>query len=225
MKKILLTMTVLCAMSALAHAHMIYVVPQKDGEALIVFSDSLMTDERIDSAKMAKTTLFVRDASGKNTPLKLETLEHALKTTIPGSGNRVVYGTTDYGVLAKGDAKPFMLVYHPKTVVGSAAEAIAVGAATPVEIDPVVTGKSVRFRVISKGKPLAENEVGVIVPGKDKAEKVATDKDGLTPAFEVAGQYGVYTKMSETVSGEKDGKKYEEIRHYATLVVTVAAAK
>lgn len=221
MKKSLLTMVAFGAMAALAQAHMIYVVPQKDGEALVVFSDSLSTDDRIDSAKMAKTTLTVRDAAGKDTVLKIEKLEHALKTSIPGSGNRVVFGTTDYGVLAKGDAKPYMLVYHPKTVIGSAAEAIRVGDATPIEINPVVTGKSVRFQVVSKGKPLAENEVSVMVPGKEKTEKVATDKDGLTPAFDASGRYGVYTKMNETVSGEKDGKKYDEVRHYATLVVDV----
>lgn len=225
MKKTLLALMAFCAMGAVANAHMIYVVPQKDGGALIVFSDNLLTDERIDSAKMAKTTLTVRDAAGKETVLKIEKLEHALKTTIPGSGNRVVYGTTDYGVLAKGDAKPFLLQYHPKTVLGSAAEAIEVGDATPVEIVPVVTGKTIRFRVVSKGKPLVENEVSVIVPGKDKTDKVATDKDGLTPAFEATGQYAVYTKLSETVSGEKDGKKYEEIRHHATLVVEMSAAK
>jgi hypothetical protein len=83
------------------------------------------------------------------------------------------------------------------------------------------TGAKVRFQVLAAGKALAESEVTVILPdGKKKMLK--TDKDGYTPPFEGAGRYGVYAKQIEAKEGEHAGKKYSEIRSYATLVCDVA---
>ena len=81
------------------------------------------------------------------------------------------------------------------------------------------TGK-VRFQVLAAGKALAESEVTVMLP--DGAKKaVKTDKDGYTPTFDGVGRYGVVAKQVEAKAGEHAGKKYDEIRSYATLVCDV----
>ena len=78
--------------------------------------------------------------------------------------------------------------------------------------------------MLAKGKPVADAEVTVLLPG-DERKKVVTDKAGYTPVFEAAGRYGVWARHFETVSGESGGQKYEEVRHYATLVVDAGTAK
>ena len=65
-----------------------------------------------------------------------------------------------------------------------------------------------------------ESETTVILPD-GKKQAVKTDKDGYTPAFEGAGRFAVYAKQVEVKEGEHAGKKFSEIRNYATLVCDV----
>ncbi len=48
-----------------------------------------------------------------------------------------------------------------------------------------------------------------------------TDDAGLTTAFAQQGRYGAWVRYWQDKAGERDGKKYEQVRHYATLVVDV----
>jgi hypothetical protein len=144
---------------------------------------------------------------------------------VPGSGSRVVVGTTDYGVLQRGDSKPFLLHYYPKAVFGDlpAPEQATAGDRVPLELVPVAAGGKLRFKVIAGGKPLAKADVIVLVPGESTSQTVATDDGGLTPEFDKAGAYGAQVRRVEAKAGDRDGKKYEEVRQYATLVVTLGA--
>ncbi len=212
------------AIAICAQAHFVFVVPNqptnaKNDVALVVFSDGLNPDENIDVSKLAKTTLTVRDAVGKETALTLEKGKHELIVEVPGKGNRLIFGTTDMGVLQKGDSKPILLKYYPKAIVGTPEGLGTVGKAAPVEVVPAIKEGKVRFQVLVKGKPAEGLEVTIMVPGVEKSEKTKTDKEGFTGPFAAKGRYGVWTRYIQTVSGEVGGKKYEEIRHYATLVV------
>ena len=116
-------------------------------------------------------------------------------------------------------------MYYPKTVFGGLADE-PVGGPLAVEIVTAGGPGKTRFRVLHNGKPAADAEVSVTLPAAktgEKAEKkaVKTDKDGLTPAFEAAGRYGLNARVTEAKAGEAAGKKYEETRHYATLVIDV----
>ena len=207
--------------AAAGRAHFPFVVPGEKGEsARVVFSDSLEPDPNVNIEKIENTKLTLRDAGGKESPAEWKKGDGFYAVNVPGRGDRVVYGTTDYGVLQKGDAKPFKLVYYPKAVLG-AATAPPVGAKLPLEV--VAEGKAgaLRFRVLAAGKPVADAEVTVMVPGAAK-KAVTTDKEGYTPAFDAAGRYGVYAKQVEATAGEHAGKKYDEVRRYATLVCDVA---
>jgi uncharacterized GH25 family protein len=212
--------------AATAHAHFVYVLPDKSGaKAVVVFSDNLEPDDAVDVTKIGGTKLVVRDAAGKESPLEMTKGEHQYTVALSGSGPRVVYGTTEYGVMKRGDSKPFRLVYHPKAIVGSAfAEVAKLGPAAPVEIVPVADGTQARFLVLAQGKPVAAAEVSLILPGGAR-KKVTTDADGRTPAFADAGRYGLMVRHVEPTAGERDGQKFEEVRRYATLVVDLDPAK
>lgn len=205
---------------AAARGHFTFVVPDAGGaSAKVIFSDDLKPDTSVSVEKIAGTKLTLRDAAGKDTPLELKKGEGCYLVNLPGSGARVIFGTTDYGVMQKGESKPYLLVYHPKALVGDVpAKAAAVGAR--LEVVPAGEPGKPRFRVLADGKPAAEVEVTVLVPGSAK-QMVKTDKEGLTPAFAAAGRYGVFARWTEAKAGEHAGKKYEEVRHYATLVADV----
>jgi uncharacterized GH25 family protein len=208
-----------------AQAHFVFIVPGQSSDSkkevvLVVFSDTLAPDEKIDVAKFESTKLTMRDAAGKESALAAEKGKHELIAVLPGKGNRLVYGTTEMGVLQKGDSKPFLLKYYPKAIVGSSAEETAtIGKAVPVEIVPAIKEGKIRFQVLINGKPAEGLEVTIMLPGDKKNEKTKTDKEGFAGTFEAKGRYGVWARHVESSAGESAGKKYEEVRNYATLVV------
>ena len=210
------------ALSANAVAHFVFIVPESANKARVVFSDSLEPDQKVPVAKIAATKLLMRDPEGKVSPLTWIKGEHAYAVELPGAGPRVVYGLTDYGVLQKGSAKPYLLRYYPKAVVGPVPE----GGGKPgkhlaVEIFPVVSGGKVAFRVEARGKPVADAEVHVLQ--KSGEETLKTDVSGRTKAVEVKGQCGAYVRHTEKITGKVGGKDYDESRNYATLVFDPAA--
>jgi uncharacterized GH25 family protein len=212
---------------AAAQAHFAFIVPGPDGNtARLVFSDELAPDTKVNIEKLANTKLTLRDARKTDTPLEWTKGDGFYEVKVPGSGPRVVYGVTEYGVLQKGDSKPFRLTYYPKALLGdtpretSAIGTLTIGAPLKVEIIPRFDLGKVRFQVIHDTTPAAGAEVTVLVPGSEK-KSVTTDKEGFTPAFEATGRYGVSARVTEAKGGEYAGQKYEEARHYATLVVDV----
>lgn len=214
---------VLLFAATMARGHFPFIVPDADGKtAKVVFSDDLSPDLKVDIEKLADTKLTTRDpATGKDTPLTWKKGDGFYNVPLPGGGPRVIYGVTDYGVLQKGDAKPFRLVYLPKALVGAVpAKAAPVGDALKVEILAATDSGKTRFRVLADSKPTVEAEYTVLVPGGGK-KAGKTDKEGYTEAFDATGRYGVFTRVTEAKPGEAAGKKYDETRYYATLVTDV----
>ncbi|AWM41158.1 Nickel uptake substrate-specific transmembrane region [Gemmata obscuriglobus] len=221
MYRMLGAVAVALSAAGLSQAHFPFVVPDAKGDsAKVVFSDALEPDPAVNIEKIANTKLTLRDAGGKESALEWKKDDGFYAVNVPGSGDRVVYGVTDYGVLQKGDAKPFKLVYLPKAAIGTAT-AKPVGAKLALEVAADGKAGALRFQVLAAGKPLAGSEVTVMLPSGGK-KAVTTDKDGYTPAFDATGRYGVYAKHVEAKAGEHAGKKYDEVRTYATLVCDVA---
>jgi N-acetylneuraminic acid mutarotase len=221
MRRYLTAAAAALALAAGAKAHFVYVVPAADGAAVTaVFSDDLSPDESVPVSKIAGLTLAVRGPGGKDTPVPLAAgKNNALAGAVAGTGPRVVHGTVEYGVLAKGDAKPYLLVYHPKAVLGPVnGRPVVVNA--PLELVPVPLAGRVAFQLIAAGVPVADAEVTVTTP-EGKKEKVKTGADGRTPGFPGTGRFAAYGKRVEAAAGKREGKAYEEVRRYATLVVTV----
>jgi uncharacterized GH25 family protein len=212
---------IVLAAASFSRAHFPFIVPDEKGaNAKVVFSDTLEPDTNVNIEKIANTKLTLRDAGGKESPADWKKGDGFYSLAIPGAGTRVVYGVTDYGVLQKGDAKPFKLSYYPKAVVGAATAKEAVIGKVPLEVVAVGSGSKVKFQVLASGKPLPDSEVTVILP--DGAKKSSTtNKEGFTPEYEGAGRFAVYAKQIEAKPGEHAGKKYDEARNYATLVCDV----
>ncbi len=211
---------------AAADAHFVFVVPDgKDpAKATVVFSDELAPDENVPIEKIKELKLTCRDGGGKDLPVSLAVGKHELTAAVPGSGPRVLFGSVNYGVMQKGEGKVYLLAYHPKAVIGAvAADKLVVGEkAVPAEIVPVAAGSEVRFKFVAAGKAVTDAEVTVIGPD-GKSAKAKTDATGHTQGFPAAGRYGAWAKHIVPTAGEHGGKKYEEARHYATLVVDLSA--
>jgi uncharacterized GH25 family protein len=224
MKRMFGAAAVLVFAAAAANAHFPFILPEADGNAVkVVFSDELTPDRKVELEKISSTKLFARDVTtGKDTPLTWKKGEGFYSAALPG-GSRVVYGVTDYGVLQKGDAKPFRLMYYPKALVGDVpAKAATIGEPLKVEVIPAPASSRARFQVLHEGKPVAGAEYTVLTPGGPNMKKAGkTDKEGYTEGFDSAGRYGVSVRVTEAKPGEAGGRKFDETRHYATLVVDV----
>jgi uncharacterized GH25 family protein len=214
------------AATAIAQAHALYVVPDLADSAklVVVFSDDLSPDAKIKAEtwkKMDGLKLTARSADGTTTDVKWERAEHSLKATVP-AGTRVVFGKINYGVSTRG-AKPTLVHFYPKAIVGAVpVDGGKIGEAVGLEIVPKVEGGKVRFQVLAAGKPVAGAKVAVMLPEKkDEKGDATTDDQGLTPAFEGTGRYGVTVRHSEEKAGEANGQKYELTNHVATLVMDV----
>ncbi|MBO0697968.1 MAG: DUF4198 domain-containing protein [Zavarzinella sp.] len=219
----LLAAIALVAFASAARAHFPFLVSDGPNKGKAVFSDNLKPDAQVPVDRLANTKLVVvTDGKAADLAWALDKTANCYTFEVPGTGSRIVVGTTDYGVLQRGDSKPFLLHYYPKAIFGDlpAPERATAGDRVPLELVPIADGGKLRFKALSGSKPLPKAEVNVLVPGEEKSKIVATDESGLTPAFEKPGQYGAHVRLTEEKAGEQGGKKYQEVRHYATLVVT-----
>jgi len=226
MSRVIMSFLTMLAMTMCASAHFVFVVPDaKDKtKVVVVFSDDLEVDENIPAERLKGLKLTGRFEGGKEAPVECKPGKSCLTGELGLFGPQCVYGMFAYGVMQKGDAKPYLLAYHPKAVfAGADPKHITLGEKViPVELVPVVSGSDVKFQFLAAGKPVADVEVTVIKPEGGKA-KAKTDKDGLTQAFPAKGRYGAWAKYIDAIAGEHDGKKYDEVRHYATLVADLSA--
>jgi hypothetical protein len=229
MNRYLAALAVLACTAASAPAHFIWIVPDGTGStARVVFSDTLQPDSPELLAKIGKTDLYVRAADGTVTPLKWTAGKDAYHLAVPGDAAKTVAAVCTYGVIQRGKAEPFLLVYHAKAHLGR--PATEAGGEKPfdrlgLEIVRLPDEKGPRFRVVWQGKPLPGAEVVIVPPGDSQREEQKTDRDGtFTVKPGQPGVYGVRARHVEPRDGEHAGQKYREARHYSTLVVQLGAA-
>ena len=171
----------------------------------------------------AGAKLTLRDAEGHETLLALTKGPQAYLTSLTGAGTRVIHGITDLGLTQRGQVKPYLLVYYPKTILGDAFDSkTIIGDSVPVEIVPLGKAGALRLKVLAHEKPLPETVVTVILPGGTQT-KLTTDSSGITEVLTQTGRYGAWARYWETVGGEREGKAYAETHNYATLVFDVPA--
>ncbi len=200
----------------LAQAHFVFIVPAPNGGAQVVFSDNLEPDDESLLDKIAHTKVSAVDQPSP-TPLSWKKDNGAFVLDLAGKKTQHIVGECQYGVLKKGDAKPFLLIYRAEWV-GAPKVAQVYKSGKMLRIVP--SGKY-GYMVEWQGKPLAEAEVSIHSPkGKTKA---TTDKDGMfTVPAGSAGLHGFRVGKVDPQAGELAGKKYDEVRYYSTLVVETA---
>lgn len=209
--------------TATASAHFIFVVPASDGKsATAIFSENLDPDPQVGIGLIASLKLTALTADGKPQALTCTKGKESLAVTCP-EGIQALYGQFDFGVMARGNAPPYLLRYHPKAVLGADSKFSRLGDRVPVEIVPVVEDSKVKFLLLAKGKPVPMVEMVLILPD-GFPEKVTTGDDGTTKSFPAKGRYGAWTRYFEDVEGNVGDKAYKQIRHYPSLVVELGGS-
>jgi Protein of unknown function (DUF3386)/Domain of unknown function (DUF4198) len=222
-RRLLLGAFLLCVIVAPAQAHFLFVRIQPPAEggraAEVYFSELAEAGDARYVEKIAHTQLWLQTTPGKFEPLKVHTGHDRLRAWLPYSGTMVVVGECKYGVLARPNQTPFLLRHFPKAMAGNPAELNAMKpyGKFPLEIVATVEGDTLRFTVLRDGKPLPKAEF-TTVDANLKNEKFTADADGkATWKPPSTGHYAVYTRDTRKENGEADGKKYDEIRDFATL--------
>lgn len=216
--------------AAPAGAHFLWVLPaDADAQTIrVVFSDAPVRDNPDLLKKVSHAQLTWRGPDAPDATAKLAIGKEALEAELPGSGLREVAVTCRYGVVQRGKSEPFLLHYYAKgfaglNVDGALPELLVQRWEKVLPLEVLPTKEKRIIQVLWQGKPLADAEVVLSVPGKDMAIEGKTDAEGRFTLVEptATGTYGVRVRHIEAKTGELDGKAYKEVRHYATVAVRV----
>src|SRR5579872_3647027 len=193
MQRLFLSVLLLAAVALPARAHFIWVLPPGADNLKtvhVVFSDSPKPDDADLLKKIIKAEVFALNADGKTTPLKKTDGKQMFPVAAPDNEPHVIGVVLQYGVTQHGDDPAFLLHYYAKGYSGISAkthpsEKFVKNALAkpwdklPLEILPVLESvDQQRCVVLWQGKPLADAEVTLYVPGTDKPVEKKTDDKG-----------------------------------------------
>jgi hypothetical protein len=207
-----------------AHFLFVRILPPAEGgrAAEVYFSELAEAGDPRFVNKIAKTELWLQQTPGRFVALKVHKAADRLRAWLPEEGANVVVGRCVYGVLARPRQTPFLLRHFPKALAGSAAELNKMQSygKLPLEIVATFEDRGVRLTALKDGKPVPKAQF-VTVDAHLANVQLTADEEGRAmwrpPA---AGVYSIYTRDTRKKAGESNGKKYEEIRDFATVAFT-----
>ena len=225
--RLLLAVTVLILAASSGRAHFLFVrvlPPAEGGRAAEVYFSEMAEagDPRFVDKIAATTQLWLQTTPGKFELLKVHQAPDRLRAWLPYNGSLVVVGECRYGVIARPQATPFLLRHYPKGIAGNPDELnkLPPHGKLPLEIAVSADGDGLHLTALRNGKPLA-NAAFVTIDAQLNNVKFTADTDGkATWKPPTSGSYSIYTQATSKEAGELDGKKYEEIRDFATLAFT-----
>ncbi len=222
--RLLVLASVLAALGAVearAHYLFIYIGPPAEAgrSAEVYFSESATAGDPRFIDKIAHTKLWLQKSPGEFEPLTVRKGADRLRAYLPAGASVVVIGECQYGVIARENQVPFLLRHYPKAMAGKPDELnrLAPRDESPLEIMATIDDNRVTFTVLRGGKPLPGAKLTTIDADLTN-EEFSAGPDGRavwTPP--TPGRYSVYTQFVTKQAGELDGKRYEEIREFATL--------
>ena len=210
--------------SAQAHFLFIRILPPAEGgrAAEVYFSELAEAGDPRFIEKIAGTELWLQKTPGRFDALKVHKAPDRLRAWVPESGSMVVVGRCVYGVLARPKQTPFLLRHFPKALAGSPGELnkMRPHGKLPLEMVAAIESDGVHLTALKDGKPVPSAEF-ITIDANLANMKLTADAEGRArwkpPS---AGVYAVYTRDTRKESGEARGKKYEEIRDFATVAFT-----
>ena len=237
MKKPFLTLVFVMFATVQSFAHFLWVETNTEGEIgqeqeiRVYFGEYTHgVIEKVDGESFPKVkdfTLWVIDASGKKTELKVMTTEdyylakftpttNGTYTVTLNNNNIQVFDFTKY------DFGIFKTHYHSmaKIQVGDKSQNTIASNETGIALKDVSGSKEeVKLQVLYKNIPLAKNEVKVFVADQ-WSKTLETDKNGYV-SFKLPWQtkYLVEVTKKEEVSGVYRDEKYDFIWHCATYCI------
>jgi hypothetical protein len=216
-----------------AHFLFIRVGPNAEAgrSAEVYFSEQAEAGDPRFVAKVAHTRLWVQTRPGAFQELQVRAASDRLRAALPADHTLAVVGQCEYGVLARPKQTPFLLRYYPKAVAGAPGELnrMTPKAEIPFEIVPSFEGEGptkpegsspgsrIHLAALRNGKPIA-GAVFTAIDSDLSENTITAGPDGTaiwTPP--TPGRYSIYVRATLKQAGEKNGKKFEEIREFATL--------
>jgi hypothetical protein len=224
----------LAALAAPAEAHFVWVSVESGSggrpEARVWFSEEPSPGAPHLVSKIAHTQLRrVDGAETSAVELSPVTADGAgeLVGSLPSAENSIrLEAVCDYGTFSRG-GPPILLQYYAKALrprTSAHLAAIARSENLPLDVVPELTADGLRFTVLWQGKPAGQAEVVVLdLEGED--ETLTTDDQGhalhRNPGRGlIAARVG---RVEEDRSGERSGKRYQSVRHYATVTLRLPA--
>jgi len=205
------------------HAHFLFIrispVAEAGRSAEVYFSEQAEAGDPKFVDKIAGTKLWLQSIPGRFEPLVVRKGVDRLRATIPASGSLAVVGECEYGVLARPNETPFLLRHYPKAIAGRPEELARLKprGETPLEIMATIEGDRVRFLVLQDGKPSPGAVLHTVDSDLTGSELTAGNDGSVTWTPPSPGRYSVYTQAVLKQAGERGGKKYDEIREFATI--------
>jgi hypothetical protein len=220
---VLLSVGLWAMASPRVQAHFLFIhigPPAEAGRAAEVYFSELAEagDPRFVD-KVAHTALWVRATPGELQPLKVQKGTDRLRAYLPVSGSVVVVGSCEYGVLARPEQVPFLLRYYPKALAGKPALLADMQPCgkTPLEITATVEGDKLKLVALHEGKPIPKATFHTVDSRLANEELVADAEGRASWKPPGPGRHSVYIRHVSKMSGEVGGKKFEEVREFATL--------
>ena len=230
------TTLVVLGLAIEARAHFLFIrigAPAEAGRsAEVFFSEQAEAGDPTFVAKIAHTMLWIQTRPGEFSELPTTKGADRLRASLPSDRSLAIVGKCQYGVLARPKETPFLLRYYPKAVAGNADELnrLTPKREIPFEIQPTFENRTpeseksyagrIRLVALRNGKPIP-NAVFTAVDSDLSEQTIKADSDGSaswTPA--APGRYSVYVRETLKEPGVLEGKKYDEIREFATLAIT-----
>ncbi len=207
--------------SSQAHFLFLRVLPPAEGGrgAEVYFSELAEAGDPRFIDKIAHTQLWLQQSPGKFEALPARALPDRLRAHLPDSGSLMVVGSCTYGVLARPKQTPFLLRHYPKAVAGSPGEInrLLPQGKLPLEISASFENDEVRLIALIDGKPAPRAEFTTVDVKLANTQLKADDKGQAVWKPAAPGAYSVYVRNTRKEASDHDGKKYEEIREFATL--------
>jgi hypothetical protein len=212
------------ASPAQAHFLFIRILPPAEGgrAAEVYFSELAEAGDPRFVNKIAKTELWLQQTPGRFVEVKAHKAPDRLRAWVPEEGPVVVVGRCVYGVLARPRQTPFLLRHFPKALAGAPAELNKMQAygKLPLEIVAAFEDDGIRLTALKDGKPVPKAQFVTVDARLTNVQLTANEDGRATWKPPADGVYSVYTRGTRKESGEAGGKKYEEIRDFATVAFT-----
>jgi uncharacterized protein DUF4198 len=211
-----------------ARAHFLWIAPDespKEGRVHVYFSESPEPDDPELLGRLKGLKLQEISAGDKPHVLELTRGENSL-VAIPVGKTPAQSFSLDhtYGLLSRG-GEDFLLVYHGRMYPADSKNQWTPPSADqqlPLELIPHIADGRLTVRVLWQGQPLAGADVRAIPAGAEPIDGKSDAAGQFSVPASGSGRYALRAKYVEQRAGEREGKKYATVRHYSTLVVTIA---
>lgn len=214
-----IAMFLLLTLVSYTQAHFIWLIPgDKPNTVKLVFGDKLGPDidnpDLIDKVK--QTGLYIHDPGSKHIDLTMQREPGAFSAALPDKAH-VVRGKCTYGIFQRGDAPPSLLNYYAIYKKGDLKDSGCFHC-QPFQAREEKPGV---FLIEYDGEPAADSEVVLAGPEGFKELTGKTNKEGYV-TFDMKdapkGLYGLRARHIVKETGEHQGKKYQNVTNYVTLV-------